>query len=622
MTFCADDTDRDADLLDDADTSGDVDGDADGDAGPDADQTTDSDSEISPSCGDGVVQPELGEICEDNGSGTGIDDQYACVGCRWSGGFCGDGLVQGDHGEGCDDGLLGPEPDGCDGRCQHPSVTLPRCDPEDATVRIIETQEDLTEVNGEALVYCVTPGIYDTVTLTRSGTEDAPRYLIYHDPEAPESDEAPWAQTEDRRAVLNRIEVEAERWVIHGLTLRPGVENDQLLRFREGSGQVIADTMLIESGGSMVRFEDGEGNTLQNSVIREPPRVPGGDVSCILTYRATGVRIFHNEIYNCTDGIHVWEREGDEQYAPEGMVIAYNEIYITPELYADCDNLDPNTSLTPDGDCACAENAVDFKTGVRREPGDVQPEHIIRLSHNVMHGFRHTHSTCGGSGSGGPAVVIHHEESDFLLIEGNIVFNAQRGFHFSQNPDHVTLRNNVIHAVGNYDEEIDGTAISLTRGNYVEVYHNTVIGGEVVEYYLRVTEDGSVGPFDIRNNLFVSAGSYTLELDVGQVTTVGHNGFVNSEELAVGLDASTNVVLSTVDEAELDELCFTIHQHTSPETRCIPSVIPTAGSPLVDAGDPTVGSSVDFGVDDVTPVTHDFHGRPRDSAPDMGAFER
>lgn len=63
-------------------------------------------------CGNGILQPALGEQCDDGNkiSGDGCSNQCIIE-------FCGDGTVQSNLGEECDDGNTANE-DGCDANCQ------------------------------------------------------------------------------------------------------------------------------------------------------------------------------------------------------------------------------------------------------------------------------------------------------------------------------------------------------------------------------------------------------------------------------------------------------------------------------------------------------------------------
>ncbi|MEC7522958.1 MAG: DUF4215 domain-containing protein [Myxococcota bacterium] len=75
-----------------------------------------ADCTLTPYCGDGVVQSEFGEVCDD-GLNLGGGPSACAPGCMDVGGRCGDGVVQTDLGEQCDDGNTTPG-DGCDADCR------------------------------------------------------------------------------------------------------------------------------------------------------------------------------------------------------------------------------------------------------------------------------------------------------------------------------------------------------------------------------------------------------------------------------------------------------------------------------------------------------------------------
>lgn len=71
---------------------------------------------LTPYCGDGVVQADFGEICDD-GLNLGGGPSACAPGCTMLGARCGDGVVQTDAGETCDDGNT-VDGDGCSSSCQ------------------------------------------------------------------------------------------------------------------------------------------------------------------------------------------------------------------------------------------------------------------------------------------------------------------------------------------------------------------------------------------------------------------------------------------------------------------------------------------------------------------------
>jgi fibro-slime domain-containing protein len=78
-----------------------------------------TDCTLAPSCGDGVVEVQFGEQCDDGTNlatygGTGSQASKVCgPGCRWAP-YCGDGIVQSQFGEQCD------STSGCNSMCQKP----------------------------------------------------------------------------------------------------------------------------------------------------------------------------------------------------------------------------------------------------------------------------------------------------------------------------------------------------------------------------------------------------------------------------------------------------------------------------------------------------------------------
>jgi len=71
---------------------------------------------LEPYCGDGIVQEEFGEICDD-GINVGGNASACAPGCQQLGARCGDGVLQPGNDEQCDDGNTEPG-DGCSAECR------------------------------------------------------------------------------------------------------------------------------------------------------------------------------------------------------------------------------------------------------------------------------------------------------------------------------------------------------------------------------------------------------------------------------------------------------------------------------------------------------------------------
>lgn len=86
-------------------------------------------------CGDGVIQPRLGEACD----GADVPDDALCQGCQIV--RCGNGVVDQDLGEECDDGNLNGG-EGCGFDCR-----VPRCG--DGSVSGSEQCDDFNQIEGD-----------------------------------------------------------------------------------------------------------------------------------------------------------------------------------------------------------------------------------------------------------------------------------------------------------------------------------------------------------------------------------------------------------------------------------------------------------------------------------------
>ncbi|MFT5358970.1 MAG: cysteine-rich repeat protein [Polyangiales bacterium] len=71
---------------------------------------------MTPYCGDGEVQEEFGEVCDD-GLNLGAGPSGCAPGCTDVGARCGDGVTQTDIEEECDDGNT-ESGDGCSDTCR------------------------------------------------------------------------------------------------------------------------------------------------------------------------------------------------------------------------------------------------------------------------------------------------------------------------------------------------------------------------------------------------------------------------------------------------------------------------------------------------------------------------
>lgn len=408
---------------------------------------------------------------------TGVDASSDVEAPRDGAHDSGDAMIA-DHGADSDAALPScpgrswqqPDPSGYCAQYEVP-VTLPACD-DDPSVAIVREPEDWDALNEPSKrVFCVTPGNYQVrgfMDVTASGTEGQPRVIRYYDPNSPKSDSHPVHQAEEARAVVAGFDFDnADWWVISGITLRATKDASQTLLIlrdtretaEDGGSHVVLDRLLVEGGGGgagQILISE-EGNVLQNSVVRNTHLEPNWDQHCVVVARSLGgvckdVRIVNNEIYDCGgDSIQVHGGGGVRGLS----VIENNDFYITEALYRDCDRADQ---------CACAENALDLKNGG-------QSDAPLLIAHNRGWGFRPTLTRCSSTGSGGEAVVIH-QDAQYLLMRGNVLFDSPGGIHTpNEASHHVSLIGNVIADMVNGAQGIG----QLHKAIQFEAYYNSLV---------------------------------------------------------------------------------------------------------------------------------------------------
>lgn len=530
---------------------------------------------------------------------------------------------------------------------------LPPCDVSNPEVVIIaDDSQWRKEVNSaQKRIFCLEPGAYGSLTLTESGTSNNPRVI-----RPSRLLGSPWMLTSADQVVIQGLTIKAKHWLIDSVVFRDlPVANDSsnghhLVQMIDNSAYITLNNILAEQGIDLVTFRGGTHHILQNSVLREPYRahkgaiVPStfggrtdsqgqllepGDSNCIRLIAAKYVKILNNEIYNCAgDGIQSNPPNGDP---PVGFLIEGNEIYVTPDLYADCDNLNPSASLTRSGYCACAENAIDIKIATPAKSQLSNLEDLNTIRNNIVYGFRRTHSTCGGTGSHGEMIILHHSGADNVLIENNTLFDSARGIMIGNEVDFVTVRNNLLTDIGDYWKlPQDGTGLGNTyylmlglASTSVEVYNNTFHNSKNVALTWYIVQGAKSRDIDVRNNLFLNVGSMgTISNSTFHHTVeMGYNGFFNAETRTFGLQDSTNTAdADTSASFVTGSYCFTVKKHTSPDTVCVANTLPQVNSPLINKGDPAVGSRKNIGVDNQVGVATDLRGHSRSSFSEIGAF--
>lgn len=451
-------------------------------------------------------------------------------------------------------------------------VDLPACRSGDPEVRIIDEATDWAAVDDPTLrVFCVRPGDYagvGPIRLRVGGSAERPRVLRFDDPASP-TPPHPVRQARAQRAIVRSLDLRgADHWWIDGLTVQspsgPGV-------LVADSDHVILNRMLVQDGSSnLVRIVGTSSHGLiQNSVVRRTRLAPQ-DRGCV-TYenpgpglRQQGNRLVQNEIYDCTDGVQLHLPSGATEggHFP-GLVIADNDIYLTPARYTDC-----RGTLDPDGPCGCAENGIDVKIGGLGSA----PAEIVSIRANRIWGWRETDhgprgddvARCGGSGSWGDLLQVHTLGAH-VEIRGNRLLDGPRGVWLGGAAHHVSVTGNHFHAL---DRGFSQNSFALGVGGD----DNRVLGNVVVDSgrWLGVLEEAE--NTRVHCNVVVDSGPMGARLPP-ESTSFARNTFYGTER-SVAVGPGDRVLPD--GPAPPSPLCFWRRRWTGPEQVCIPHGIPTA----------------------------------------------
>ena len=520
----------------------------------------------------GVLVASVPLSCSDDETAAGAAGSSATGGAAASGGTGGNG------GEAASGGSGGSGAQMPSSEYEIP-VELPACDSGQPDVRLVQSESDWDDINDAAYrVFCVAPGDYrgmGNLYVEADGTAEAPRVLRYYDPDNPTDDRHPVHQDESERAIIGTaVFSDASYWVVDRLTVTGDWE---VVRLGQGSEHNVLNRLLVEA--SSVMLEHGaHNNTVQNSVLRNAPMVPGGDRVCLVLSGSNdgndvainGTRIVNNEIYNCTDGIQAWRVGGSTNDIDfGGTIVDQNDFYLTDAVYSDC-----NGNLDPQGDCACTEEAIDLKAaGV--------DGNYFQVSNNRMWGFKRCDNLCGGTGSQGAATQTIMT-AEYTLFQGNIIWNVPRGMSLLNN--HHSVIDNVFYNIHRGVD--DGTAVYPEHGDNFEMYRNVIID---VDRWVAAYSDEA----DYRCNTLIDAGRRT---DAGTNIQADYNWYYNSDQLA--LPGDHDIVMDQAADAQHTDLCFLVRRWTGPEEVCLPYAAPTPASPHHDACDPQLGARANVGVND------------------------
>ncbi len=500
-------------------------------------------------------------------------------------------------------------------------INVPDCTPNASTAVVSNnTQIDTAVANSAIKVICLNPGSYSEIKLDLSGTEQSPRYIIPNHPTGAALPK-PWNQPQNQRVKVNKLIFTSNYWRVIGINIVS--DAGLILEIRQGFNNNVADNVLVE--GLSERIQPGAGdrsmtriretafyNHIQNSVLRNPPRVPGDDSHCLVIRDSRHNTIINNQFYDCPgDGIQIttfptpnWDNRGNK--------IINNELYLTDRLYADCSDASIDANLNGSGECACAENALDIKYNVDTPVANNQDKFEIRG--NELYGFRKTHQACGGSGDmTAPAIYLQNVGTQDILIEGNVLANSDTGVQFkdtgSGGPDNISFLNNLL-----YNIRLNA-AIQIAAGKNNTFTHNTVVLtlNDQVTGRHSIRLSGNAQSALISNNLFLSSNvNYRGFTDLTDTSgfNLQNNGYVQMATPITGLPGVNDMQFPNDPLSNYAQHCFNSQKHTAGVPLCYLYLEPGFNAATVD----TINSAV-YGLD------YDFYYRPRTLPYDIGATE-
>lgn len=466
------------------------------------------------------------------------------------------------------------------------TVTVPHYDPDDTTMVLIDSDEAWSHINDETKTYFfVAPGDYTAlgvIKISTPGKEDAPRYLVYYDPENPtDLSSHPVDMPAGKRAEIERLQFNGGFWVVDRLygTATEGSKNPT---FELRKSNIIVNRVLCEGGGGgagQVAIQGSE-IVVQNSVLRNTQIIPNNDIHAIKVSEGVDVSIVNNEIYNFAgDGVQL----GDKTETFKGMVIYNNDFYIEPLLYPEEVDEIPH------------ENAIDIKqAGV---PGS--EKHYVIIKNNRFKNIAHTPGGTSPNPDQGTIDFSNKNElKTHVLVEGNVFYNCKIPFNTKGGGalTNFTFTKNLVYNATRFGVWLTGEV----SGH--EVTYNTIIGVSEFDGDQKWIESESE-QLEVYGNLIIDGGGNALPSGGYEAD---YNVFYNT--MATPEEGDNSLVLETFETENFEEYCYAFKMHTGEETLCVPSARPkqSASFTYLTSG-VYFGANEGIGVNDI-PYNQDWCG--------------
>lgn len=290
--------------------------------------------------------------------------------------------------------------------------------------------------------------------------------------------------------------------------------------------------------------------------------------SSISGLRTVGSKFINNEIRNSGDGIQLVVSDSGRvsDVAFDGTIIDSNKIWVEDILYYD-DLISKGGALDPKGMYSLSENALDLKAG------SADANNPVVVTNNIFWGFRKN----ADDGDPGTCFNLMYG-SDNVVIENNIMFNAQRGIAINKevtdtySATNLSIKNNIfydnVHEIGdvysNYIYEADNTR--LENNSFVDSH-----GGHGF-----VFDEGStlVGDHTWKNNLIINSGS--IRNNGGRITAADNHYY----DSTTNFSGTGDVHAGAAANSNMGNYVFTYKSFTlNPKSKVLHGVISTEASP-------------------------------------------
>jgi hypothetical protein len=436
-------------------------------------------------------------------------------------------------------------------------------------------------------VFCVQPGDYRSfgeIFLLSSGSSSSRRYL-----RLVQSDGLRNAGQRGNRAIFEAIRIRGSWWVIDQLTFQPRNPASWWSLSVVGGDHNILEGNLVDgidlanttgTTGIMIKGFEGDPanyNTVQRNLIRNGNMMRRPvDFTGVMINPAGYVgenndfnKVLDNEIADWGDGVAVggYREDCSEPGLQHGTVIDGNDIYITSSKRSDCATDAPD----PNGECSCAENAVDVKA----DPGS-DPAKWTRITNNRAWGFRPTSDLhrCGGSGANGQALMAGSICPGHTLVANNIITDSTTGISPAGN-DWVITGNLIADTRATTDWRYGSSAISANQlGSGHRIEFNTIVNSDTAY------DHASTNTLT-RCNAVINDRGWMGIRPLGANHVMSYNYLYNGA--TTDFLGSTNVKYTSAAASRDDEYCFWRKRWSVPERICIPYGSTLAASPHVQS---------------------------------------